>query len=61
MVAYDMEFMESCFQLEVRLDWHKWDMLNESFPDKQVYEMKRADLQNLVHESSLHSPSLAMC
>jgi hypothetical protein len=38
-VAYNMEFMESCFQLEVRLDWHKWDMLNESFPDKQVYEM----------------------
>jgi hypothetical protein len=35
MVAYNMEFMESCFQLEVCLDWHNWDMLNESFPDKK--------------------------
>jgi len=36
--------------LEVHRDWHKWDMLDESFPDKQISEMKIGDLQKLVHE-----------
>jgi hypothetical protein len=53
MVAYKMEFMESCFQLEVHPDWHKWDILDELFLDKQVFEMKLHDLQKLVHESIL--------
>lgn len=53
MAAYNITFMESCFQLEVHLDWHKWDMFNESFPNKQVYDMKLSDLQKLVHESIL--------
>ncbi len=53
MVAYNMEFMESCFQLEAHPNWHKWDMLDESFLDKQVFEMKLGHLQKLVHESIL--------
>jgi hypothetical protein len=31
MAAYNMEFMESCFQLEARPNWHKWDMLDAHF------------------------------
>jgi hypothetical protein len=50
MVAYNMEFMESCFQLKAHPNWHKWDMLDESFLDKQVSEMKLGDLQKLVYE-----------
>jgi hypothetical protein len=53
MLAYNMEFMESCFQLEAHPDWHKQDMLDESFLDKQVSKMKLGDLQKLVHKSIL--------
>ncbi len=44
MVAYNMEFMESWFQLEAHPNWHKWDMLDESFLDKQVSKIKLGDL-----------------
>ncbi len=57
-VAYNMDFMESCFQLEAHPNWHKWDMFDESFPNKQVFGMKISDLQKLVHELIL-APSFS--
>jgi hypothetical protein len=58
MTDYNIEFMESCFQLEAHPDWHKWNTFDESFLDKQVFGMKLSDLQKLVHELILApSPS----
>jgi hypothetical protein len=58
MVAYNMEFLQFCFQSKAHLNQHKWDVFDESFPNKNIFEIQLNDLQSLV-KGSLLAPSLS--
>jgi hypothetical protein len=53
MVAYNMEFLQICFQSKAHPYQHKWDVLDESFPNKNIFEIQLNDLQSLVNGSLL--------
>ncbi len=58
MVAYNMEFLQFCFQSKAHPYQHKWDVLDESFPNKNIFKVQLIDLQSLVKRSLL-APSLS--
>jgi hypothetical protein len=61
MVAYNMKFLQFCFQSKAHPYQHKWDVLDESFPNKNVFEVQLIDLQSLVKGSLWHLLCLVIC
>ncbi len=58
MVAYNMEFLQLCFQSKAHPYQHKWDVLDELFPNKNIFEIQLNDLQSLL-KGSLLAPSIS--
>jgi hypothetical protein len=58
MVGYNKEFLQFCFQSKARPYQYKWDVLDESFPNKNIFEIQLNDLQSLV-KGSLLAPSFS--